>query len=92
MDVGRVIKNEKLPIISSDTVRWSRPAGLMAPRAVPTRTQQTATNAITAMNHRKEPGFHVSKPQQPFGGSSEKRPLKKKINKVSELINVSESK
>ncbi|KAJ3623884.1 hypothetical protein MTP99_017547 [Tenebrio molitor] len=78
---GGMIKTEKSPIIRSDTVRWSRPAGRMAPRAVPTRTQHTATRAITAMNHLNEPGFHASRPQQPLGGSSEKRPLQKTNSK-----------
>lgn len=68
-------KTSVLPIIRRDTVRWSRPAGLMAPKAVPTKTQQTATRAIMAMNHRSEPGFQASNPQQPFGGSSVNRPL-----------------
>lgn len=71
-----VLINWDLPIINSDTVRWSLPAGLIAPRAVPTKTQQTATNAITAINHLNDPGFHVNNPQHPLGGSSEKRPLK----------------
>lgn len=52
----------------------------MAPKAVPTKTQHTATRAIIAINHLNEPGFHASKPQHPFGGSSEKRPLKITIN------------
>lgn len=67
-----------LPIISSETVKWSRPAGRIAPRAVPTKTQHTATRAIKAINHRNDPGFHVNRPQQPLGGSSENRPLEQK--------------
>lgn len=73
------MKINNIPIIRSDTVKWSRPAGRIAPKAVPTNTQQTATNAIIAINHLNEPGFHANKPQQPLGGSSEKRPLKTKI-------------
>lgn len=64
-----------LPIISSETVKWSRPAGRIAPRAVPTKTQHTATRAIKAINHLNDPGFHDRIPQHPFGGSSENLPL-----------------
>lgn len=67
-----------LPIISNETVRWSLPEDLMAPSTVPTSTQQTATTAIRAMNHRKDPGFHANNPQQLLGGSSEYLVLQKK--------------
>lgn len=71
-----VTKMMPTPIISRETVRWSRPEGPIAPNAVPTNTQHTATKAMSAMNHRREPGRHASRPQQLFGGSSAKRLLR----------------
>lgn len=84
------VKNVCIPIMRRETVRWSLPAGLMAPRAVPTSTQHTATRAISAINHLNDPGFQDNRPQQLFGGSSENRPLKKTIKTIREMLAVRE--
>lgn len=72
-----------LPIMSSETVRCSRPDAFMAPKTVPTMEQQMPTKAIMTMNHRIETVCVTVTPQQDLGSSSPKKwDLKRREMKV----------